>query len=44
VVPALERFELVVDDDARRWLGTHPEVSKLFIAFESMLCCLGVRA
>jgi hypothetical protein len=42
-VSATARFELVVDDGARRWLGAHPEVSRLFIAYESTLCCSGVR-
>jgi hypothetical protein len=39
-----DRFDLRVDDQARRWLDEHPRVSRLFIAYmSSRACCSGAR-
>ena len=43
-VPSVsERFDLVVDDGARRWLDEHPRASRLFITGEQWADILFAR-
>jgi len=44
IVSTSSRFDVVVDQQAKGWLGQHPEAARLFIAFKSSrACCSGVR-
>ena len=39
-----ERFDFIVDEQAKEWLEGHPEASRVFITFKSSRsCCSGVR-